>query len=182
MAVDGQPVPAYRGQDAGLCPQTQDNAVFGQPNQLLGGISDGQLSPATPPPLSRSTSLGQSSSDNSVPPFGRVLVEDSRAPSLAAIDRNAIEDRVPSSESPSPMKLPEKTSVGSTPPSPAKIPKEATKVLQESITSLLGKRPSTEDEGTCKGQPSRLGKRARPPSRAKVYITITELVQQLSLI
>jgi len=72
--------------------------------------------------------------------------------------------RVPSSESPSPLKHP---GTASLPTSPTKPRKGAQLALHGSITSLLGKRPSTEDEGSEKGQPTRAGKRARPPSKTK---------------
>jgi hypothetical protein len=60
--------------------------------------------------------------------------------------------------------------------SPAKIDHEATKALQDSITSLLGKRPSPDAEeypsttGQVKG--SRPGKRVRP-QRSKVGLFLS---------
>lgn len=87
--------------------------------------------------------------------------------------------RVPSSKSPSPMKsLQNCHSNGSSSSrlslSPVKIDHDATKALQESITSLLGKRPSPEGEDLAGGGANgadipngRNGKRARP-QRSKV--------------
>ena len=86
-------------------------------------------------------------------------------------------ERVPSSNSPSPMKSLQNSQViggGSSSRlsvSPVKIDHEVTKALQESITSLLGKRPSSDGEGLAGGvveiPNGRSGKRARP-HRSKV--------------
>ena len=82
--------------------------------------------------------------------------------------------RVPSSKSPSPMKslynIHANGGSGSRLSlSPVKIDHEATKALQESITSLLGKRPSPEGEKLAGGGADipngRNGKRARPRSK-----------------
>lgn len=82
------------------------------------------------------------------------------AMSLAELRHDMQNTRIPSSASPSPIKVPSSSN------SPAKISREATKVLQESITSLLGKRLSTEDiESNHSSRP----KRPRPPSRTKVH-------------
>ena len=78
---------------------------------------------------------------------------------LAELREDMLNTHIPSSKTPSPIKRLTAS------PSPAKISREATRVLQESITTLLGKRLSTED--TSKGQAPR-SKRVRPPSRAKV--------------
>lgn len=88
--------------------------------------------------------------------------------------------RVPSSKSPSPMKSLHNihanggSSSSRLSLSPVKIDHEATKALQESITSLLGKRPSPEGEDLAGGAAGgadipngRNGKRARP-HRSKV--------------
>ncbi|KDR78628.1 hypothetical protein GALMADRAFT_223890 [Galerina marginata CBS 339.88] len=89
--------------------------------------------------------------------------------------------RIPSSKSPSPMKVQRTNSRLSL--SPVKIDHEVTKALQESITSLLGKRPSPDTDeagvsaGDIGGGGGRNGKRARPqrkkgqsrqPSDAKI--------------
>ncbi len=80
------------------------------------------------------------------------------------------EERVPSSKSPSPMKVPSQTGGSRLSLSPVKIDHDVTKALQESITSLLGKRPSPEgdelvvgaDDKTGPARRGRNGKRARP--------------------
>ena len=80
---------------------------------------------------------------------------------------------VPSSKSPSPMKSLKNIGSGGSrlSLSPVKIDHEATKALQESITSLLGKRPTPEREDMAGGPAdvpnARNGKRARP-HRSKV--------------
>ena len=75
--------------------------------------------------------------------------------------------RVPSSKSPSPMKSLKNISRSSSrlSISPVKIDHEATKALQETISSLLGKRPTPEGEdlaGVADVPNGRNGKRARP--------------------
>jgi hypothetical protein len=80
------------------------------------------------------------------------------------------EERVPSSKSPSPMKVPSQTGGSRLSLSPVKIDHDATKALQESITSLLGKRASPDgdemvvgaDGKTGPARRGRNGKRARP--------------------
>ncbi|CAA7267493.1 unnamed protein product [Cyclocybe aegerita] len=76
--------------------------------------------------------------------------------------------RIPSSKSPSPMKAPASLRHSGSSRlslSPVKIDHEATKALQESITSLLGKRPSPDGD-ELPGPAAGKGKRARP-QRAK---------------
>lgn len=87
------------------------------------------------------------------------------------------ETRIPSSASPSPMKMPKsrdgsRGSMGPGGPSPAKVSNEVTKALQESITSLLGKRSNSEDDaGASTAQPLwKSGKRLRPPPKSKVVV------------
>jgi DNA replication regulator DPB11 len=96
--------------------------------------------------------------------------------------------RVPSSKSPSPMKLLKNISGGGSrlSLSPVKIDHEATKALQESITSLLGKRltPDGDDltrgaAGVADGPNGRNGKRARP-HRSKVSITFSLRIWRLN--
>lgn len=93
-------------------------------------------------------------------------------PRLSAreIETEKKNSRIPSSKSPSPLKLPRQTSRSSL--SPVKIDNEATKALQDSITSLLGKRQSP-DEDESSGMKN--GKRLRP-HRSKVgsiFSTVT---------
>jgi hypothetical protein len=77
-------------------------------------------------------------------------------PTLSGTERSRKQIRIPSSMTPSPMKIPRGGS--GFPGSPAKVSNEVTKALQDSIASLLGKRqPSVDDEIVA-----RTGKRARP--------------------
>ncbi|KAF9007398.1 hypothetical protein BDQ17DRAFT_1237797 [Cyathus striatus] len=124
------------------------------------------------------------------PEFSPVIQYGSRHPSAApsvqpsvanmnALSRNPTLQEVGSSRSPSPMKLRAGStalSIGSRTPvkrqgtrlslSPVKIDTEATRALQESITSLLGKRQiDGEGEGSKGGREN--GKRARS-SRSRV--------------
>lgn len=90
--------------------------------------------------------------------------------------------RVPSSKSPSPMKILKNQGSRSS-LSPVKMDHMATKALQESITSLLGKRPSPESEEMLEmggagtgaggsngnnGGATRMAKRTRPQRITKV--------------
>jgi hypothetical protein len=55
--------------------------------------------------------------------------------------------------------------------SPAKVSNEVTKALQESITSLLGKRQNSEEDANANaGQSAKAGKRIRPQPKSKVAI------------
>lgn len=144
----------------------EDTGMFGRPNGSLGQPSKRRrLSIATPPPPS------SSSRHSSVGP--------NRQPTVSEIEIDMQQTRIPSSTSPSPMKIPQsrkgsKSSVVPDNSSPAKVSNEVTKALQKSITSLLGKRPSVEEEaGFHTGQPpGKSGKRARPHARSKVRFRI----------
>ena len=131
---------------------------------------------ATPPPSSRPSSPPQGSPHrHSLPP---------------SVERDKASMRIPSSASPSPMKIVPPAAQIETPPtnagfiaprsgeSPVMISRQETRLLQETVTTLLGKRPSEEDPGGAQpggAQPggatthnSRSAKRIRPPSRHKV--------------
>ncbi|KAI0667909.1 hypothetical protein C8Q78DRAFT_1195697 [Trametes maxima] len=92
----------------------------------------------------------------------------------------SLRERVPSSESPSPMRMPGER----TPGTPVRVTKQATRVLQESISTLLGKRPvetvraerEEADAETPKEKERRLGKRARPLNRSRSNMSFTESV------
>lgn len=143
----------------------EEESLFGQPNNSLGPPTKRRrLSIATPPPpTSRSTSAGSSSSGPS------------RRPTVAEIEVDMLETRIPSSTSPSPMKMLKsrdgsRGSMGPGGPSPAKVSSEVTKALQESITSLLGKRQNSEEDANPNiGHPvAKAGKRIRPQPKSKV--------------
>ncbi|TFY52675.1 hypothetical protein EVJ58_g9881 [Rhodofomes roseus] len=95
---------------------------FGKPNGLL---DESWKPPSTPPPPSRTSSgLAHSAAADSAHST-QVLVKDSRAPSIANIQPLPPTQRVPSSESPSPLKHPGSTpgSVPASPTKPAKKPR-----------------------------------------------------------
>ena len=124
----------------------------------------------SPPLITRQDSCTRSDTSNSsdvVP----------RNPTPMEIERERKQARIPSSKSPSPMKIPHANI--STPRrapkrqetrrlsvSPTKLTREASKALKDNITSLLGKRqPSAGD--TSEAINLRAGKRPRP-QRSKV--------------
>jgi hypothetical protein len=101
-----------------------------------------------------SVSRGSSTpSDNSVE-AGKVEVP---KPTWQEIEQERLTAKIPSSRTPSPMKLSRQGSRASI--SPAKIDHEATKALQESITRAL-KRHTSEDDDVLNG--GRNVKRPRP--------------------
>jgi hypothetical protein len=143
---------------------------FGKPNRLLQNNSSGLLrrglsSMTLETPMPAESDAESHPTDEELP---QIPLEDDQEelPVLTQLDR------IPSSSSPSPMKLqPTSSMKGSRKShtiSPIKVApptKEATKMLQDNIISLLGKRPSNaEDEGGATGR----GKRARPTARSKV--------------
>ncbi|KZT06146.1 uncharacterized protein LAESUDRAFT_701065 [Laetiporus sulphureus 93-53] len=142
--------------------EAEDRAVFGLPNALLSEPLKRQSSAVTAIPLSQATTFTDETETEPGLPSERILVADSRQSSLAQLTTNIQADRVPSSESPSPVKL--LPGSGSAPPSPSKMSVDTAKVLQKNVTSLLGKRLSTEDEGSDTGNPTGC-KRSRPPTR-----------------
>ncbi len=129
---------------------------------------------AEPTGLLNTPAVLRQPSEHSLPPLPNSITalppipHISRAPSngsetqlsLAELREDMKSTIIRSSASPSPMKAPSK------PASPVKISTEAAKELQDSLTSILGKRMSGEEE-SLDGQPAR-PKRARPPSRSKV--------------
>jgi len=155
-------------------PPEKKESIFGLPNSILGGSSSPQLEEHRPDVALRTTTIS--------PSLSMAMLQDgvrSRQGSFAGVLHSQGSDLqqgiIPSSTSPSPMKPPsQKGGSFRQSLSPVKIDHEATKALQESITSLLGKRPSPDVEestpdtgmaGRAKG--SRPGKRVRP-QRSKV--------------
>ncbi|KAI0648707.1 hypothetical protein C8Q79DRAFT_1007282 [Trametes meyenii] len=149
---------------------------FGLPAMLLGGPTPDKP-PGTPHRLVKA-------------PTPVFAPEDASAPSRTQPDANPNESssipplssqgRVPSSESPSPMRMPGER----TPGTPVRVTKHATRVLQESISTLLGKRPASvvraereeADAEAVKGKDGRLGKRSRPLNRSRSNMSFTESV------
>lgn len=90
---------------------------------------------------------------------------------LESMETNSLQDDdgaiVPSSNSPSPLKAPRKSSSANvTLSSPTR---QTTYALKSAITSLLGKR-TTSDELDTQGQAGRSSKRSKPPPRSKVRV------------
>jgi DNA replication regulator DPB11 len=150
--------------------------MFGKPNSSLGPPHKRRrLSTATPPLSSRSTSVGHHSMNMnaSAGPSHKTALDD------LDMEIDMHETRIPSSTSPSPMKIPKsrdgsRGSIGSG-ASPAKVSNEITKALQESITSLLRKRQDSEEDANANAgqQPGKAGKRFRPQPKSKVVISFT---------
>ncbi|KAG0705816.1 hypothetical protein DFH29DRAFT_904916, partial [Suillus ampliporus] len=95
-----------------------------------------------------------------------LLVSADLTPPMPSLDANG---RIPSSSSPSPMKLPPSSDARLTfEPSPVRVPhpRDVARELQESLTTLLGKRQMSEDDVVRPEQ--RKGKRPRPQPRSKV--------------
>ncbi|EGN99365.1 hypothetical protein SERLA73DRAFT_90716 [Serpula lacrymans var. lacrymans S7.3] len=152
-----------------------EHDMFGKPNGFLGSPPSDvpPSSPPAAPPLSSSPGLEYLDVLNPPPPpprgHSRHMI--SQAPTLPSIDIDA-EARIPSSKSPSPMKLPPSSdpaanssfNAGAHAPSPIKFENQVTRALQESITTLLGKRQISEEDMAV---PVGRGKRVRPHSRTK---------------
>ena len=90
------------------------------------------------------------------------------------------DNRVPSSESPSPMRMPGICS----PSTPKKVPHQAAMGLHENITSSLGKRPADsfarereQDDDVRRLRDAPLGKRARPLNRSRVRHSLYHITQ-----
>ena len=148
------PVPARQPE-----PPDIKDITFGRPKRLLGGspvpdVQDPRY-PTTPSRKSGSAPQERFTSDK----FG-LVGEFNSSPQTQEEVIEMIAPPIPSSKTPSPMKLPREGSVASVVSiSPMKIDL----ALQESVTSLLGKRQG-EDDG------SRHGKRSRPRRGVSVLI------------
>src|SRR5260221_6135226 len=155
-------------------PPEKKGSIFGLPNAILGG---------SPSPEEHRPDLVL----RTTPSLSMAMLQDVRSrqgsftmasgvQQVYSQDSDLQQGRVPSSTSPSPMKPPSPQKGGSFRQSlsPVKIDHEATKALQESITSLLGKRPSPDveelalDTGMAgRDKSSKPGKGVRP-QRSKV--------------
>ena len=92
-----------------------------------------------------------------------------------SIPSSVYEDRVPSSESPSPLRIPGAATprdLPSTPSKPERIARQPTMGIPGRGATLLGKRPSEEDDeghpAKLKRHDSRLGYRPKPLHRSRV--------------
>ncbi|KAI0363605.1 hypothetical protein BV20DRAFT_1031089 [Pilatotrama ljubarskyi] len=158
-----------------------ESESFGVPDMLLGGpvpssrpTTPRQRSKTPTPPAEREASAAPSRTQPSDKPAASAAsrTDTTSSPSMRS---RIFDDRVPSSLSPEPMCMPG----ARTPSTPARVTKQATKVLQESITTLLGKRPAAavaaeREEEARRAKEIRLGKRARPLNRTKSNVSFTE--------
>ncbi|TBU46920.1 PITH domain-containing protein [Dichomitus squalens] len=118
--------------------QAEQMETFGMPDMLLGPAA---TAPATP----RRSARAAPDSNDKLPATQAVPVQDEGE--SVSIPSRVYEDRIPSSASPSPMRMPGMpTPQDSAPKTPVKVAKQATVVIQNRLTTLLGKRPSEEDE------------------------------------
>ncbi|KAG2120236.1 hypothetical protein DEU56DRAFT_835773 [Suillus clintonianus] len=128
---------------------------------------DGERFSASPPPLPPQSSSPPLEYVDLPPARQRppLLFEEFNPP-VPSLDPNG---RIPSSSSPSPMKLPPSSDARLTcEPSPVRVPhpRDVARELQESLTTLLGKRQISEDDVMRPEQ--RRGKRPRPQPRSRV--------------
>ncbi|CDO77918.1 hypothetical protein BN946_scf184727.g7 [Trametes cinnabarina] len=159
----------------------EEGELFGIPSMLLGEPEPGQP-PSTAEGYAKAPTASEqrvSAGPTTTQPSVDAATDADANSSPVSIPTRLHDDRVPSSESPSPMRMPG----AGTPSTPARVAKQATRVLQESITTLLGKRPAaavtTEhelDDESSKAQDTRLGKRARPLNRTKSSMSFIEAV------
>ena len=164
--------------------QADQMEAFGMPNLLLDG-SQPVLSPQ-PPDTPRHPGQTPPNRDEDLP-VTQPMPEEGESVSIPS---RMHEDRIPSSESPSPMRMPGMPTPQDSAPAPrtpAKPARQATIVLQTRLTTLLGKRPNEDDDEAeaerdkakeenlsakkLKAQNSRLGKRLKPLQRTMVYRT-----------
>ncbi|KAI0695513.1 hypothetical protein C8T65DRAFT_698690 [Cerioporus squamosus] len=151
--------------------QAEQMEAFGMPSMLLGQFES--IAPQPTPPADREESAPQTTQP-SEPQDDAV-----------SVPSKLYEDRVPSSESPSPLRIPGHGTPRDHPSTPVKVTKQATAVIQDRITSLLGKRRSEEEHGEREeSAPAKLqahdsrrdGKRARPLQRTRSNMSYSELI------
>ena len=149
--------------------QAEQMEVFGMPSMLLGQPDSAPYRPT--PPRDPAESAPQSTQPS-----------EPQDEDAVSIPSKLYEERVPSSESPSPLRMP---GPEPGPATPAKLVKQATTVIQDRITSLLGKRRSEEEQGDGEeSAPARLqghdsrrdGKRSRPLQRTRSNMSYSELI------
>lgn len=153
-------------------PLAEEIESFGMPAILLGETAASEP-PGTPRRLSKTLTPPPNPEEAAAPPRTQPSADREATPG-PSIPSRVFDDRVPSSESPSPMRIPG----ARTPSTPKRVTKQATKVLQDSISTLLGKRPAAEiveperevEAKKAKGPNPPLGKRARPLNRSRVRV------------
>ncbi|KAI0788205.1 hypothetical protein C8Q74DRAFT_664413 [Fomes fomentarius] len=151
--------------------QAEQMEVFGMPNMLLEQSAGPEN--ASAPASDSAYDIPVATQTQSAPGSELPLHDESQ--SQVAIPSKLYEERVPSSESPSPLRLPGHGSSG--PATPNLVTRQATTVIQDRIMTLLGKRRSEEEEDAAPGrlhaQESRLGKRSRPLQRTRSNMSYT---------
>ncbi|KAG6919626.1 hypothetical protein DXG01_003490 [Tephrocybe rancida] len=144
---------------------------FGKPTGLLGG----KLFPSTPSrtrstPIIHHTPHHHNSHPKSFPPVASTSTL-ARRPTQREIERERRQARIPSSRSPSPLKIqchpppPPESRIPTE--SPTRIPRDVAKALEDNITTLLGKRTSADDDAEPAQNKTRPGKRQRPQRPAR---------------
>ncbi|KAI1784898.1 hypothetical protein LXA43DRAFT_1186179 [Ganoderma leucocontextum] len=171
--------------------QADQIETFGLPGLLLGS-SEPTPSP-NPPATPRHPARTPPNPDSGLPATQPAQEEGGSV----SIPSRVYEDRIPSSESPSPMRMPGMPTPQDSAPAPrtpAKPARQATVVLQTRLTTLLGKRPNEEDEEDererererereetlsakkLQAHDSRLGKRLKPLQRTRSNMSCTDLL------
>ncbi|KAG5636707.1 hypothetical protein H0H81_007103 [Sphagnurus paluster] len=137
--------------------------AFGKPTGLLGGVSDIHRLARTPT-RARSTPTIQNTPQHRTQPKAPSAHVASTSKQQLNNERERRNMRIPSSKSPSPLKIPGHQQARARVPteSPTRIPPGLVKTLEDNITTLLGKRPAPPDESAASNNNSRPGKRARP--------------------
>ncbi|KAF8071539.1 hypothetical protein FPV67DRAFT_1667036 [Lyophyllum atratum] len=86
-----------------------------------------------------------------------------RKPTPREIERERKQTRIPSSKSPSPLKIPRQALDRMPTESPTRIPRDVAKALEDNITTLLGKRqPSEQEPPPGSVRPGKRQRRQRP--------------------
>ncbi len=156
--------------------QADQMETFGLPGLLLGGS---QPAPSPHPPATRLARTPPDAGD--MLSMTQPMPEEGESVSIPS---RVYEDRIPSSESPSPMRMPGMPTPQDSAPAPrtpSKPVKKATVVLQTRLTTLLGKRPNEDEREReqeekeeilsakkLQAHDSRLGKRLKPFQRTGV--------------
>ncbi|GLB44782.1 putative twin BRCT domain containing protein [Lyophyllum shimeji] len=178
----------HRPPPSTLSPVKSQSEVFpfGKPTGALGLLPMPQKQPAagSTPSRTRSTPIIHTTPNTPQPhrthPRGlsapRLTSNPDRRPTPREIEREKNQARIPSSKSPSPLKIPPQPQNRMPTESPTRIPREVAKALEEHITTLLGKRQQSDEELVSGGaQPGKRQRRQRPtrvqsrqPSEAQV--------------
>ena len=152
-------------------PPDTGNLSFGQPRGLLGSHPDQGQDQDTTWPMTPSRDTRRQSQQPFILDRYGLRGDYNSSFHLQFQGEEAVAPPIPSSKTPSPMKLPSEGSMGSVVSlSPMKIDQ----ALQESVTSLLGKRLG-ENEG------GRQGKRSRPQRRVSFPVTERDIALMLNL-